>query len=174
MLPKRRCTVSIPGGKPLHEPLGVINAAAHKKPEFQSQAGSPSTSHRESSVAELNGPTVSIPGGKPLHEPRRDPAPYAKQGKVSIPGGKPLHEPHIASFMCSDARGVSIPGGKPLHEPLSILDKVQALKISFNPWREAPPRATGKVILFALPTNRFNPWREAPPRATQKSPPTRL
>src|SRR5579875_3807213 len=150
MLPKRRCTVSIPGGKPLHEPLGVINAAAHKKPEFQSQAGSPSTSHRESSVAELNGPTVSIPGGKPLHEPRRD------------------------SFMCSDARGVSIPGGKPLHEPLSILDKVQALKISFNPWREAPPRATGKVILFALPTNRFNPWREAPPRATQKSPPTRL
>ncbi len=47
----------------------------------------------------------------------------------------------------------------------------QAAEESFNPWREAPPRATESNCALVPPTAMcFNPWREAPPRATQAVP----
>ncbi len=63
--------------------------------------------------------------------------------KVSIPGGKPLHEPRCLQGIQSDlVVFVSIPGGKPLHEPLALLPVLVGAIHGFNPWREAPPRAT--------------------------------
>src|SRR5579875_3727922 len=88
-------------------------------------------------------------------------------------------------------KSVSIPGGKPLHEPHYVTRIYESYNECFNPWREAPPRATAcvlvlllalyqfqslagspstshtvRVFLFGVRVIGFNPWREAPPRAT--------
>src|SRR5579875_1297251 len=99
----REWQVSIPGGKPLHEPLPIRYRLAFSPSMFQSLAGSPSTSHPHKHVC------VRVFAG------------------VSIPGGKPLHEPRSASSLQS------------------------ALIEGFNPWREAPPRAT--LLSLNLSTN---------------------
>src|SRR5579875_3346432 len=111
---------------------------------FQSLAGSPSTSHKRNWQA-----------GRSDHHrfnPWREAPPRATgvtstqvstDQKVSIPGGKPLHEPRCLQGIQSDlVVFVSIPGGKPLHEPLALLPVLVGAIHGFNPWREAPPRAT--------------------------------
>ncbi len=211
--------VSIPGGKPLHEPPNYGISYAVQLAKFQSQAGSPSTSHPGVGFVALQGSTVSIPGGKPLHEPPcNQTCLVAYLTKVSIPGGKPLHEPPLyqSSFKSGTVpfqsqagspstshsrlsktirtvdENVSIPGGKPLHEPPCDVEKdrtslkafqsqagspstshhttcgfLHADNESFNPRREAPPRATKwSIHAYGNRIRRFNPRREAPPRAT--------
>ncbi len=126
--PVTALAVSIPGGKPLHEPLPIRYRLAFSPSMFQSLAGSPSTSHPHKHVCVRVFAGVSIPGGKPLHEPP-----------------KALSDAGISIV------SVSIPGGKPLHEPRSASSLQSALIEGFNPWREAPPRAT--LLSLNLSTN---------------------
>src|SRR5579875_615058 len=111
---------------------------------FQSLAGSPSTSHVERVTDSLNALIVSIPGGKPLHEPRRLAT---------------MHHRHDTSFQ-------SLAGSPSTSHTVRVfLFGVRV--IGFNPWREAPPRATPQYQSVSFgPCRSFNPWREAPPRAT--------
>ncbi|SRR5579875_48825 len=86
--------VSIPGGKPLHEPLirnCVISPASNV---FQSLAGSPSTSHSGDCHMVPAAPTkFQSQAGSPSTSHQVDFAGVRLSHRVSIPGGKPLHEP---------------------------------------------------------------------------------
>src|SRR5579875_1195899 len=110
--------VSITGGKPLHEPLDLCQCCQSISKKFQSQAGSPSTSHRPDCALKSSGFQVSIPGGKPLHEPR--PLRWRKRS-VHISFNPRREAPPRATrrnfIKCESGEKVSIPGGKPLHEP---------------------------------------------------------
>src|SRR5579875_3279007 len=142
-------------------------------PEFQSQAGSPSTSHHVRQQVGLITIVVSIPGGKPLHEPRktrraielakisfnpwREAPPRATHqaylNDVLIMtvfqslAGSPSTSHRTFARSPSLSMKVSIPGGKPLHEPQERLHRFHQDCESFNPWREAPPRATVQVCM---------------------------
>src|SRR5579875_2222786 len=89
-----RKRVSIPGGKPLHEPLirnCVISPASNV---FQSLAGSPSTSHSGDCHMVPAAPTkFQSQAGSPSTSHQVDFAGVRLSHRVSIPGGKPLHEP---------------------------------------------------------------------------------
>src|SRR5579875_850506 len=113
--------VSIPGGKPLHEPPAYIRRCLSLLPQcFNPRREAPprATHYRcktEYAIARFN--------------PRREAPPRATSKLwyhcyelliVSIPGGKPLHEPPTSvAFGQYYQSCVSIPGGKPLDEPPS-------------------------------------------------------
>src|SRR5579875_624095 len=110
--------VSIPGGKPLHEPRNLCQCCQRISQKFQSQAGSPSPSHRPDCALKSSGFQVSIPGGKPLHEPR--PLRWRKRsGHISFNPRReaPPRATRRNFLKCESGKKVSIPGGKPLHEP---------------------------------------------------------
>jgi hypothetical protein len=162
-------SVSIPGGKPLHEPPKVF----------------------------LHGAViidrVSIPGGKPLHEPlgyileiiswmrcfnpRREAPPRATSLPTSLwsypQGFNPRREapPRATKFMSmlsKDIPKVSIPGGKPLHEPPAGLC-VEILRFpGFNPRREAPPRATTTTLAKTVRAYKFQSQAGSPSTSHQK------
>src|SRR5579875_2001563 len=184
--------VSIPGGKPLHEPRRLATMHHRHDTSFQSQAGSPSTSHCVRVGPSSGIVSVSIPGGKPLHEPHCSSffvhcschrfqslagSPSTSHGIalsedeqlrfVSIPGGKPLHEPLGVTVRTPKQRSVSIPGGKPLHEPHDLREASNRSTSLFQSLAGSP--STSHFVLqrpLQDPYYGFNPWREAPPRAT--------
>src|SRR5579875_2359565 len=111
--------VSIPGGKPLHEPPGRLRRRSALIKKFQSLAGSPSTSHAASRASRA----IWL---------------FLFQSLAGSPSTS-----HLLCYQYWLARStVSIPGGKPLHEPLALLPVLVGAILGFNPWREAPPRAT--------------------------------
>ncbi len=160
--------VSIPGGKPLHEPLALDMHITSYSSWFQSLAGSPSTSHLSAYSCTKSDIIVSIPGGKPLHEPLK----WCVYGlsyisAVSIPGGKPLHEPLKRPVAPTKSLEFQSLAGSPSTSH-NAERGILARATGFNPWREAPPRATPERHCVGDGNRRrFNPWREAPPRATQ-------
>src|SRR5579875_1404899 len=86
---------------------------------FQSLAGSPSTSHVALAQFEHEFKLVSIPGGKPLHEPL-------------------AHDRGIDYAMCE----FQSLAGSPSTSHTIVSDQLTFSLLCFNPWREAPPRAT--------------------------------
>ncbi len=161
---------------------------------FQSQAGSPSTSHRQQHAqyshlvvgfqSQAGSPSTSHPMyimlieiNKLSFNPRREAPPRATSKLwyhcyelliVSIPGGKPLHEPPTSvAFGQYYQSCVSIPGGKPLHEPPSSPVFSTEDNRMFQSQAGSPSTShPPPPTRIGQARRRFNPRREAPPRAT--------
>src|SRR5579875_1754150 len=136
---------------------------------FQSQAGSPSTSHRQQHAqyshlvvrfqSQAGSPSTSHPMyimlieiNKLSFNPRREAPPRATSKLwyhcyelliVSIPGGKPLHEPPTSPvFSTEDNRMFQSQAGSPSTSHPPPPTRIGQARRRFNPRREAPPRAT--------------------------------
>ncbi len=136
--------VSIPGGKPLHEPPTQACVCAGICWSFNPWREAPprateSTERRWHQHCQRFNPWREAPPRATLCQliTKR-----FNRRFQSLAGSPSTSHVALAQFE-HEFKLVSIPGGKPLHEPHNGGQSRALQAMCFNPWREAPPRATG-------------------------------